>query len=143
MIGHAHADRAAPRMLHASRHFRRRTQQERERPRRAATHDMELRIVHPCKAAHVREIAAHERQVMPLVDAAQRTDAPRCVRIAHAASERVTRVGRIGDDTPRAQHVGDATNEPRLWMGWMKMKQQRHEFAGVPAHGRVFDRGDI
>jgi hypothetical protein len=132
MIGHAYADGAAPRMLHPSRHFRGRAQQEREWPRRSATHDVELRVVHPREAADLREVTANERQVVPLVDAAQRANPLGRGRIAHAASERVARVGRIRDDTAAAQHLRGAANEPRLWMCRMKMQQQRHEFAASP-----------
>ena len=75
MRGHAHADRAAPRVLEPPRHLARRRQQERVGARHALAHDAELPVVEPRVAPDLREVAAHERQVMALVDAADRADA--------------------------------------------------------------------
>ena len=65
----ADTDRAALRVLCATRHLARRAQHERECATAAPLHNMKLRIVHPREAADLGKIAANERQVMTLIDA--------------------------------------------------------------------------
>ena len=55
---HAHADRAALRMLQAPRHLARRRQQEREAARRPLAHDPELPVVEPGEMADLGQVAA-------------------------------------------------------------------------------------
>ena len=71
MFGNAHTDGAAPGMLQAPRDFARRGQQERVAPGDALLDDAELPVVEHRVATDLGEIAAHEREVMLVVDAAK------------------------------------------------------------------------
>ena len=66
MRRHAHADRLLARQ--APRHFAARAQDEGVAARRRALHQLELRVVDDGVLGHLREVAAHQRQVVALVD---------------------------------------------------------------------------
>ena len=133
MIGHPHADRAAPWMLHPPRHFIGRSQQEREFARRALADNPELRIVHSRKAADLREVAANERQMVAGVDTAQRANPPRGICVADPAPERIARIGRIGEHAAGTQQRSGGTDQARLRMGRMELEQLSHRRANGKA----------
>ena len=95
-------------MLQAPRNLARRRQQERERARRPLPHDAELPVVEARETPDIGQVAAYQRQMMALVEAADRADPLRRIGVVEPASERVGRIGGIGDDPARAQQFAAA-----------------------------------
>ena len=126
MVGNAHADGAALRVLEAPRHLARRRQQERERAGRPLADDPELPVVEPREVADLGQVAQHERQMMPFVDAADLPDAPRRVGVADVAAERVARIGRIGDHAAVAQDRRRLPDQARLRVGRVNLEELGH-----------------
>ncbi len=83
-------------------------------PGNALPDDAELPVVEPREAARVRQVAAHERQVMRVVDAANVADALGRADVAQLAAERVARVRRIGNDATLAQDDRRLPDQARL-----------------------------
>src|SRR5215813_6210572 len=103
------------------------TQDERVAPGRDTLDQSKARVIDDRERADLRKIATHERQVMPLIDAAnapQFLDRPG--RRLHAA-ERVAGVGRIRDQAAAAQDVAGAAYQPQMRMRWMDGKKLRHQ----------------
>ena len=123
VIRHAHADRAALRVLQPPRHFARRRQQEREAPGRALADDPELPVVELREMADLGQVAQHERQVVRVVDAADLADPLRRRRVAEVAAERVARIGRVGDHAAVAQDRRRLPDEPRLRIGGVNVEE--------------------
>jgi hypothetical protein len=101
-------------------------QQEGEAARRPLADGAELPVVHPREPSDLREILADERQVMPLVHAAKRTDAARRIGVADPASQRIARIGGIRYDAAAAQDCGRHADQSRLRMGRMHRQQLGH-----------------
>ena len=106
-------------------------QQEREAARCALPDDAELPVVHPGEAADLGQVAAYQRQVMALVEAADDADAPRRVGVADPATQRIARVRRVRNDAAPAEHRRRQPDQPGLRMRRMKLQQLRHEHLPV------------
>ena len=131
MMRNPYSDGASLWVLHAARHLRRRAQQERELAPRALLHEAKLTIVHARIAPDFREVSTDERQMMTLVDVADEPDPPRRLSIADAASQRVARIRRVGDDATGAHDFGGAIDEPALGVRRVNLEQLRHDFKSV------------
>ena len=123
-----YADRAALRMLGTSRDVGGGAEQESEPATRSLLHDAKLCVVHARIPADLREITAHERQMMSLVDLAQLADAGgrRCV--SDTAPERVGGVGGVGDHAACPHDVRGEPDESRLRMCRMDLETLGHDF---------------
>jgi len=106
----------------------RRAQQEGERAVAAPPDDPELRVVHAREATNFGKVAAHDGQMMTLVDPAQSPNPLRRRCVAQPATERVARVGRIGDNPSGLYDLGRTTDQASLRMGGMKLEDLRHDF---------------
>ena len=84
---------------------------------RALADDPELPVVEPREAADLRQVAAHQRQVMALVDARGSRGSVAPPRVAEAAAERVAtnRSDRRSPPPSRSASAAQA-DQPRLRM---------------------------
>ena len=89
-------------------------QDERVRPRRRRLDRPERRVVDLHELPELGEVLAHQREVVPVVEAADPQDPVAAVAVAELAAERVAGVGRVGDQLVVAQRVGDLPEQPRL-----------------------------
>src|SRR5215467_3215848 len=103
VLGNTHPDASATRMLEASRNVTRRRQQEGVASGHALLDDSELPVVQRRVTAYFGEIAAHQREMVFVIDATKRPDALCGGHVADRTAERVARVRRIGDD-PSSAH---------------------------------------
>jgi hypothetical protein len=62
----------------------------------------------------LRQVAQHEGQQVRLVDAPDLADASRRRGVPEVATERVRRIGRVGDDPARAKNRRRLPDEARL-----------------------------
>src|ERR1700694_636635 len=112
-----YANRAAPGMLEPPRDFARRRQQERVASGNPLLHNAELPVVEQRVTADLAEIAAYQRQMMPVGDTAQRTNALSGIRVADLASECIARIRRICDPPARADDFSRLSHQSRLRIG--------------------------
>jgi hypothetical protein len=103
-------------MLYATRNFLGGSEKEGEAAGRAESHQPELLVVHPRKSPYLREIATHEREMVSFIDTPDFADSTRGIRVAYSTTERVARVGWIGDYAAAIEQVRRDAQQPRLWM---------------------------
>src|SRR5687768_8265624 len=127
MVGNAHADGLLARQ--APRHFAARAQDEGVAAGRNALDQLELRVVHDRVLGHLREVAAHQREVVTLVDGADATQALEPPGVAAVAAKRVAGIGRIGDHPAAAHDVRRLANQALLRMRGMNREELRHQAA--------------
>ena len=120
-----------------ARHFAPRAQDEGVAPGRRALHQLELRVVHDRVLGDLREITAHQRQVMTLVDAPDAAQALEPVRVAAVAAQRVAGVGRIGDDAAAAHDLRRLEHEALLGMGGVDREELGHQRARNSSSSRA------
>src|SRR6185503_1648919 len=137
--GHAHADRLLARK--APRHFLSGTQDERVAARRHALQELELRVVDHRVARHLGEIAAHQRQVMALVDTANAAQALGPFRAGAVAAQRIARVRRIGDQAAVAHDFGGLAHQALLRVRRMDGEILRHQRARNSSSSRATASG--
>lgn len=101
-------------------------QNEGVRPRRGRLHRAEQRIVDLHELSELREVVAHQGEVVPVVQMPDRADPVQPVLVAHPAAERETRIGRIGDQPVRANQVHDLVDAPRLRIVRVHVEILRH-----------------
>jgi hypothetical protein len=130
VIGYAHANGTAFRVLQPARYLSRGRQHERIAPRGSLAHDPELPVVETRKMANLGEIAQHEREAVRSPDATQFEDAPGRRGVANLAAKCVTRVGRVGDHPARAQDRSRLPNQSRLRIDRMDLEKLGHDARG-------------
>src|ERR1700681_3393718 len=123
-----YANRAAPGMLEPPRDFARRRQPERVASGNPLLHNAELPVVELRVTADLAQIAANQRQMMPVVDRTQSADALHGIRVADLASECIARIRRICDHPARADDFSRLSHQSRLRIGGMDGKILSHEF---------------
>ena len=121
------AYRAPPGMLDPSRHFTGRGEQEGVTAGNALLHDPELPVIEQRVTPDLGHIAAHERQMMLVVDRAQHANALCGIGVADLTSERVTRIRRIGDHAARAHDLCRLSHQSLLRITGMNGKILSHE----------------
>src|SRR5207237_6054577 len=114
-------------MMAPPRYFARGRQQERVAPGDALLHDAELPVIEQRVASDFFQIATDERQMMLVVDRAQRPNALRGDCIADLTAERIARIRRIRDHAARAHDFGRLPHQSRLRIPGMYGKILRHE----------------
>jgi len=92
----------------------RRPQQEGVRTGQTGAQDAELPGIQPRKPADLGERGAHQREVMVAVGLADAAHALQRALVADVPAERVTGIGRIGNDASRAHQLRRAADEPQL-----------------------------
>jgi hypothetical protein len=74
------------------------------------------------------EVLAHQREVVPVIQAADRPDPGHAVPVAQLAPQRVAGVRRVGDHAARPHGIGDLDDGTMLRVGRMDVE--------VPDHAR-------
>jgi hypothetical protein len=86
------------------------------------------RVVDVHELAELGEVAAHQREVVPLVEAADLQDPVAPLAVADATAERVTRVRGVGDQrvvlTERGDHL---LEQPRLRVLGVDVDEASHD----------------
>src|SRR5438477_5809948 len=126
MVGDPHAYRAALRVFEPAWNFTTSRQEKCVTAGHALLDDAKLPVVENRVTSDFGEIAAHQGQMMLVVDAAQCANALRRGDIAHTASQRVTRVGGIRDHAACTQNRGRLPQESGLRISRMDRKILRH-----------------
>ena len=126
---HAHADRLSLRMHQPSRQLARCRQDEGVAARSDTLDQGKARVIHDRVAPDLREVPAHERQVVPFVDVAEAAQALERPRGRGQATERVARVRRVCDQAPAAHDLGRAAHKARLRMRGVNGEELRHQLA--------------
>ena len=112
--GVSDTDRATTGILQPLRRLARRRQDERVRPRRERLQRAVLLVVHARVVRDLRQIAAHQREVMMLVGLADARDALHRLFVADVAAERIAGIRRIHDDAAGADQRDRLPDEARL-----------------------------
>ena len=124
--GNAHADRLAPRMRQPARHLARGAQDERVAAWRGALEQAKARVVDDRIGGDLRQVPAHQRQVVARIHAPHPAQALHRARIVEAAAQRVAGIRRIGDQPAVAHDLRGAAHQPRLRMRRMYREVLRH-----------------
>src|SRR5438105_3073031 len=127
VLRNPYAYRAAPGMLEPPRHFACRRQQERVASGDPLLHDAELPIIELRITADLAQIAANQRQMMPVVDRTQRANALHGIRVADLASECIARIRRVCDHPARTDDFSRLSHQSRLRIAGMDGKILSHE----------------
>jgi hypothetical protein len=134
VIGHAQADRPAPRVEHPARQLARRLEDEREAPRRQRLEESIARVVDAGVGAELGQIPAHQREVVALVDGADAAQAGHRALVAEVRAERVAGVGGIGDHPAVEDDRRRARDQARRRMGGVDLEVLRQ--GGTSGRGR-------
>jgi hypothetical protein len=126
MIGHADADRLARRMRQPPRHFPRRLEDEGVRARRDVADQPVLGVVDLGVVGDLRQVAAQQRQVMALVDAADPPHAVDRGLVVEMAHQRVAGVGRERADAAMIDHLRGLPQQPQLRIDRVNDEELRH-----------------
>ena len=102
MIGNPHADGVAFRMQQAARHFSRRLEDKSITAGRARLEQPVFAIIEFRITGNFGQIAAHQGKVMVFTHLTNGANACHDVLVAQLAPQRITRIGRVSDDTPGA-----------------------------------------
>jgi hypothetical protein len=86
-----------------------------------------LRVVDHGVLGHLGQVAAHQGQVVALVDRAHAAQALEAFRAGAIAAQRVARVGRIGDHAAVADDIGRLADEPLLRMRRVDGEELGHQ----------------
>ncbi len=122
MIGHAQADGLALGMQQAPRQFLGAFQDEGITARRGGLQQAILAVVHPRIGGDLGQVAAHQCEMMALIDAADAADSIQQGSIAGNAGQRVGGVGGQRDEAATAGDLGRLLDQARLWMFGVNMK---------------------
>src|SRR5712691_5591387 len=98
--------------------------------RDAGSRNVKLPIVELGIAPELGQIAAHQRQVVLVIDLSQRANALRGLRIADPATQRITGVRRISDHPATAYDRRGLANQARLRIDGVNRKILSHEVQG-------------
>ena len=112
--GNAHADGAAARVLQAARGLARGAQEKGVGPGQAGAQHAELPGLQAREPPDLRQIGAHQREMVVAVGLA---DAPHALErraVAQMPPQGVAGVGRVGDQPPGAQDLGRPADQARL-----------------------------
>jgi len=127
------------RVLQPAGHLFGRGQDERVAARRRRLDGPEHRVVDVDELAQLGEVLAYQREVMPVVELADRPDPGDAVGVAELAAERVARVRWVSDHATRPHDIGDLGDRPPLRIGRMDVEVPGHAMsldgAGPDEHG--------
>ena len=127
MVRDPDADGALARVEQPARYLGGRREDERVRPRRRGLDRPERRVVDVHELTHLREVAAHQGEVMPVVEAADPQDPVPTLAVADPAAERVPGVGRVGDQrVVVAQRRDDLLQQPGLRVVRVDVEEAGH-----------------
>ena len=115
--GIPHPDGLLPRVLQYARHLLGRAQDERIAAEGRRLDGPEHRIGNVHELAQLGEVLTYQREVMPIVEVADRPDPRDAVPVAELASQRITGVRRVGDHAARA-YVCRRPGRSRAAAGW-------------------------
>src|SRR3954447_15595253 len=110
----AYAHRPLLRMEQPARDLVRRGQDERIAAGSRGLQGPEHRIADLDELAHLREVVAHECEVMLAVEIADLSDAVQPLPVADLAPELIAGVGRVRDQPAVTYHSGDLLEQPWL-----------------------------
>src|SRR5688572_2716604 len=105
MIGDPYADGLLLRVQQPARHLPGGREDERVAAGGGRLDRAEQRVVDLDELAQLREVPAHQREVVAAVEVADRPDPVEAVLVAQPASERVPRVGRVRDHSVAADDL--------------------------------------
>ncbi len=114
MFGNAHADGLARRVRQPPRHFLGRLQDEHVGARRGALEPAVLPVVDAGKVAELGQVAAHQRQVVAVIDAAQPAQALDGALVVEPAGQRIAGIGRQRNQAALLQDLGGLIDQARL-----------------------------
>ena len=114
MIRNADSDGAALGMLQAFRHFLGRFQNKSITARRVAFQQAEFCIIHFCILRDFRQIAAHQRHVMLLVQFAYLADARHGILVIEMTAQCIARIRGVNHNAAVAQHFSRLPNQARV-----------------------------
>ena len=135
MVGHADADRPPSGVLQPLGRFAGRLQNEgigtgSERLERPVLLIADARV-----SGDLRQVAAHEREMMMLVGLADSGDALHRGLVADMAAERITGVGRIDDDAALTNDVHSLPDQARLGISGVNFAENGWAWGGCAFRG--------
>ena len=136
VVGDPDADGALLRVHQPPRHLGGRRQDERVRAGRGRLDRAERRVGELHQLAELREVGAHQREVVPVVEAAQPLDPLQPVAVAELDAERVAGVGRVGDQPVLPQQVDHRGDGPRLRVDRVDVDVAGHQVSRPGAAAR-------
>ena len=126
VVGHAQADGAARRVRHAARHLLGGVEDERERPRRGRLEHAVLAVVDARVVGELRQVAAQQREVVLVVDAAHAAQLLDGVLVVEVAHERVARVGGHRGEAAVVQDLRGLAQQADLRVVGMDVEELGH-----------------
>ena len=102
-------------------------------------------VVHVDELPELREVLAHQREVVPVVQLADLQDPVASVAVAELGSQGIAGVGRVGDQLVVAERLDDLADQPRLRVVGVDVDEAGHRVrpsgrrggrGGAPAGGR-------
>ena len=105
--GDPHPDGLLSRVLQPARYLPGRGQDEGVTARRCRLDGPEHPVGDARELAELGEVLAHQREVVPVIEMADRPDPGDAVGVAELAAERVAGVRRVGDHAASADDIGD------------------------------------
>src|SRR5690606_36891902 len=93
-------------------------------------------VVDPHELAELREVPAHQREMVPVVQLADGADPVDAVAAAQAASQGVAGVRRIRDQSVRTDAIGHLGDGARLRVVGVHVEVLRHSPSLCPSRGR-------
>ena len=121
-----HPDGLLPRVLQDPRHLLGRGQDERVTAGGGRLDGPEHRVGHVREPAELGEVLAYQREVVPVIQAADRPDPGHAVPVAELAPQRVAGVGRVGDHAAFPHDIGDRGDGAPLRTGRMDVEVPDH-----------------
>src|SRR5581483_4537696 len=93
--------------------------------------DAIVRIGEPGVQRHLREVAANQGEVMPVVERAYTADALHGRLVPDVAADRITRIGRVDDHAAVAHDLDGALYQARLRILGVNFEVLRHAVAAM------------
>src|SRR5690606_25462511 len=87
--------------------------------------------VHLGEEAQLRQVAAHQGEVVLVIETPQAADALQRALVAQLAAQRVGRVGRVGDHAAGAQDLHRLLDQPRLGVLRVNLEKLAHDISLV------------
>jgi hypothetical protein len=109
------------------RHLRQGREDERVGPGRARADGPERGVVDVHELAELGEVLAHQREVVPVVEAPDAQDPVPPVAVPDPGPQGVAGVGRVGDQRVVPQRVDDLLEQPLLRVVRMDVQVARHD----------------
>ena len=122
----AHPHGLLARVQQPSRHFPGGREDERVAARRRRLHRPEHRLAHVHELAELGKVAADQREVVTVVELADRADPVDALTVADLAAQRVAGVGRVGHEAAAADEVDDLADRAPLRIHGMNVEVPRH-----------------